>query len=351
MDKTIIKNMKPFQIHRTAPIILHENMFIGTDGISNKVQILRVGNFFHEGQTIVIDKSHLKSMVKNFKDQVRGVDLMLDYSHETDKEAAAWFKDLYLSEDGKQLWADVHWTDDGSIAVLKKKYRYISADFQFSYKDNENQKDYGPTLFGAALTNRPVVKNMEPTIELSEIKEKSDKTKDIIMEEKIKELEAKIAELEAEKKVMADELSEKSKLAESEENKEKEKELSEREDRIKLAEEKIEADKKLAAKKSVFDKMLSEGKTVEAQRVHYMADDFVKFAENSAQVNLSEKGSSTAKGNKEFEKSETPAQDEVISLSEKKMSENKDLDLDTAQNMVLSENKDLNLRYIKETQE
>ena len=32
-------------------------------------------------------------------------------------------------------------------------------EFTFNYKDNEELKDHGPTLLGAALTNRPVIKN------------------------------------------------------------------------------------------------------------------------------------------------------------------------------------------------
>ena len=126
---------------RSTPIKLSENIFINTEnGISDDIQVLRVGTFFHNGQIVNVVKSDLKSMIKNFSDGVRGIDLMLDYSHESEKEAAAWFEDLYLSDDGKELWAKVDWTDDGADSVRKKKYRYISADFNFAYKDNETFK-------------------------------------------------------------------------------------------------------------------------------------------------------------------------------------------------------------------
>ena len=82
--------------------------------------------------------------------------------------------DIYLSENGEELWATVDWTEGGEKSVRRKEYRYLSADFQFNYTDNETLQEYGPTLFGAGLTNRPVVKGMAPTI-LSEIKPSEDK--------------------------------------------------------------------------------------------------------------------------------------------------------------------------------
>ena len=331
---------------RSNPIQLNESVFIGPDEISDEIQILRVGTFFHEGKAIDIKKSHLTKMIKNYKDGVRGIDLMLDYSHESEKEAAAWFQDLYLSEDGQELWAKVDWTEDGADAVRKKKYRYISADFNFAYVDNEKLKDHGPTLLGAGLTNRPVVKKMNPTI-LSE--HNYNEGNKMSFEEKFKE------EVEKNKKLQEeiDNFKKNKKEDKDKEDKslsEKEADLKKREDAVKLSEEKIETDKKEAAKKGEFDTMLSEGKTVEAQRDSFMKDDFAEFAKNAGKVNLSEggNGGSGSKDNK-FADSDTPAQDEVISLAEKKVKEDK-IEIGDAIEMGLSEDSKLKEKYEKEVE-
>jgi len=339
------------QFYRSIPIKFHE-AFLNANEVQDDIQLLRVGTFFHECQQITVDKNHLKSMVKNFKENTRGIDLMLDYSHDSEKEAAAWFTDIYLSEDGKELWGKVDWTDDGANAVRSKKYRYISADFQFAYKDNETLKDYGPTLFGAGLTNRPVIKKMNATIELSENKTLSEDNKmNEEMKKKFADMEADLKKKDEKIKELTEKLSAGSKLSEDEATKQRIADLEKRENDIKLAEKKIEDDKKLSEKKGSFDKMLSEGKVVEAQREAFMSDDFAKFAENSNEVNLSEKGSGKAGSGEgdnavdEFKDSETPAQDEVLSLAEKKMSENKELSEADAYGMVLSEKPELAKKY------
>ena len=330
---------------RSNPIKFSESVFIGADEISNDIQVLRTGTFFHEGKTIEIKKTDLKKMVDNFKKGVRGIDLMLDYSHESEKEAAAWFQDLYLSEDGKELWAKVDWTEDGADAVKKKKYRYVSADFNFAYVDNEKLKDYGPTLLGAGLTNRPVVKRMNPTI-LSEYN--NNEGNKMNFEEMFKKEQEKSKKLEAELAELKESMKKKDEKF-SEENKKKESELEERENKVKLAEEKIENDKKEAAKKSEFDTMLSEGKAVEAQRDAFMSDNMAEFVKNAAVVNLSEKGSGSNSGDNNFSGSDTPAQDEVISLAEKR-AEKDDVEIGEAIETVLSENPKLKEKYEKEVE-
>ena len=102
-----------------------------------KVQILRTGTFTHPDYgTFDITSEVLRSMKRNFDDKTRGVDLAIDYSHEADKEAAGWIKDLYLSANDTELWANVDWTAPGKGVVESKEYRYFSADFAFDYVDN-----------------------------------------------------------------------------------------------------------------------------------------------------------------------------------------------------------------------
>ena len=335
---------------RSNPIKLNEAAFIGPEEISDDIQILRTGTFFHEGQAIEVDRSHLKNMVDNFKKNVRGIDLMLDFSHNSEGEAAAWFEDLYLSEDGKELWAKVSWTESGASSVRKREYRYISADFNFAYKDNETLREFGPTLLGAGLTNRPVVKKMNPTV-LSEKNNKVEYKEGDEME--LEEMKKEVEKLKEENKELKEMLAEKEKKMSEADFEKREKEVKEREDAIKLAEEKAQEEKELAEKKGEFDKMLSEGKAVEAQRDAFMESDMAKFIENAPKVgtlNLSEGGHGGSGTSNPHEGSETPAQDEVISLAEKKAKED-GIDIGNAIKVVLSENPKLQEKYNKEVEE
>lgn len=283
-----------------------------------EIQVLKCGTF-HSPQygTFDITPAILASMAKNFTDKVRGIDLALDFAHESDKEAAAWFEELYLKEDGQQLWAKVRWTDKGATVVLGKQYRYISADFTFEYQDNETLKKYGPTLLGAGLTNRPVLKGMAP-VELSEGEGASKMDE---KDKKIQELEAKCAELEkaaaGKKAPAADDEKDvemaamKKKLAEYEAADKAAKELAQ----------KAEADKKLAEKKGRFDVMLAEGKAVEAQREAFMSGDVEAFAKNAKSLNLSEQGSGAEGVAPTF--AEEKAGTKLLKLAEDKVREKK----------------------------
>ena len=335
--------------YRLGLIKLSESFVIGPDGISDDVQILRAGNFFHEGKTVPVSKADLKKMVSNFENGVRGIDLSIDFSHNSEGEAAAWFENVYLSEDGKELWAKVDWTADGAEAVKQKKFRYLSADFNFYYKDNETLQEHGPTLLGAGLTNRPVVKKMNPTI-LSENSYNEDDRMNF--EEKLKESESRNKKLAEELAHLKDEFKKDKDKDEDKRFSEREADLKKREGDIKLAEEKSVQDKKDAEKKTVFDTMLSEGKAVEAQRDAFMKDDMADFVKNAAKagdMNFSEKGNGDNGGTNEHNDSTTPAQDEVISLAEKKVTEDK-VSFSEATSIVLNENSVLRAKYEKETE-
>lgn len=311
---------------RGPPIKLSETFLDANGAPAKKIQLLRVGEFKKGKSKIPIAKKHLLSMVDNFKKGVRGIDLMVDYGHDSEGEAAAWFTDVFIENDGNELWAEVDWTDPGRDDVAKKKYRYISSDFDFEYEDNETGKKYGPTLFGAALTNRPVIKRMTPVVLGEQLGE----------EEMTDDEKEKMEKLQEQVKKLTEELAASSKKAA---DFEKEK---------KLAEEKAEADKKLAEKNSTFDKMLSEGKVVEAQRDPYLKDDIVKFTELQGEVKLAEKGVSgePTKSKKTSDGKET-VQEQLVKLADAKADEKK-ISLSEATSMVLSENKELADKYYAE---
>jgi hypothetical protein len=75
----------------------------------------------------------------------------------------------------------------------------------------------------------------------------------------------------------------------------------------------------------------------------------VGFIANQSTVNLSEQGTSASESKENtFKDSDTPAQDEVIELAEKKLEENKNLTWSEAQAEVLKENSKLSDAYDKE---
>ena len=112
-----------------------------------------------------------------------------------------------------------------------------------------------------------------------------------------------------------------------------------------LASKKSAEEKGLAEKKGRFDKLLSEGKCVEAQREPFMKDDFTKFSELAQPLKLSELGHGKDLAAKKTDGKS--AEDEILELAEKKAKEDK-IPVDRAISLILSSNKELNERYQKE---
>ncbi len=337
--------------------------------IAETIQLLRVGVFHHPklGE-LPITKSMLKSMVKNFDNKVRGIDIAIDYKHESNDIAAAWFTELYLSEDEKELWGRQNWTPKGKRKLADKEFRYVSADFLMNYQDNETLKEFGPTLMGAGLTNRPIIKRMEPAIELGEeIKHPGgtmtaeEKKKLAEKETNFKKLlgEGKAIEAQREAYLAGDmvKFAENAKLADNQEKKPfdltpeqmvaKIKELEAKLEKMTDTNQSAEEKKELAEKETKFTKLLSEGTANEAQREAYMSGDMAKFAENAKKINLSEKGSG-GKGEDSTDES-SDAQDKVLKLAEGKRKDNSEMDMNESIELVLSENPKLCKEYEKET--
>ena len=300
------------------------------ENLPDKIQILRAGSFFHDGREIEVSQKDLISMVQNFSERVRGIDLMIDFSHNSEGEAAGWIKNLILSDDKGELWAEVDWTKAGQDSLKNKAFRYISADFSFAYKDNESLKNHGATLFGAGLTNRPVVKSMEPII-LSEINinlNKEDK-----MDEEKKEMQEGALSLEDAMQVIEDLKDDLLKKDEELISIRKELEEGKLKGEEKLAE--MKKEKELTEKNQAFDKKLSEGVVVEAQRQAFIDNDMDKFLSLQADIKLSESGN--AQTPKESSFNESNFQDKIIALAEKRAREEK-IEIQDAISKELKEN-------------
>jgi len=281
--------------------VLERNTNTENVRVPDRVQLLRVGTFHHaQFGEIKVTESMLHRMRDNFEKKVRGIDLAIDYKHDSEAEAAGWIRNLELheGEKGLELWAVVDWTAKGEKKLHEKEFRYLSADFAMDYKDNESLISFGPTLFGAGLTNRPVVKNMQAAVALMETKEtemKKEEMSEELMEDKKEELQEEMKE--DKKEEMAEELPEEKK--EEEEPKEEEEkpdmekmveELKKKIEELEAENMKLKGEAQLSEKNSKFDVLLSEGKCVEAQRDAYIEGDLVKFSELAGSVNLKAKG-------------------------------------------------------------
>lgn len=306
-------------------IVLSESV---TDNhIPKRVQVLKCGSFAHDQYgTFEITPDTLRAIKANFEARARGVDLAIDYAHESDKVAAGWIKDVELAENDQELWLLVDWTPNGQRALSDKEFRYLSADFTFNYIDNELKKSHGPTLYGAGLTNRPVIKGMDPVLALNEQKNQGGFEMDQ-KDQKIAELEKLVADLKAKLEgdgaIMAD----------------LQKKCGDYE-----AEKKVAAEAKvLAEKESKFALLLSEKKAIPAQKEAYLAGDMTKFMELAKPLHLSEDGHGGA--GPEGDDKNKDAQTKIAELAETKMKENKNLSYVEAVQIVLSEKPDLRKAY------
>jgi phage I-like protein len=328
-------------IFKAPPIQLSED---SSESNTRKMQILKVGEFFHEKYgKFQITQKMLSEMVTNFKAGVRGVRPALDYSHNSEDVAAGWFRDLYLENDS-ELWADIEMTPKGTKVLSDKEFGYTSAEFDPAYQTNETpMRKVGAVLLGAGLTNRPVIKNMKPVIELSEggkmdIKELEEKLagyeKQLADKSEFEKKLMEVAGVESLEQIMEQiqkmkgenpELMEKKEeldkaLAEKEELK---KELSEKTNALKLAEKEVE-----------FTVLLSEGKACVAQKDAFLKGDMMEFAKNSQAMNLSEKGH--GKGIPK----DVDAENEIIKLAKEKVTA-EGIQFSEAVSKVRKENPDL----------
>jgi phage I-like protein len=258
----------------TKPSLLRLAEFAGAvqlkekDGKSTvKVQVMRTGAFEHPWYgTMLITPTVLSDMVKNFKDNVRRQDLPADFFHESDREAAGWFTDLYTEENGSQLWGDVQPTPKLLQMLADKEVRYFSADFYFEWTDPETNVSYKNVLNGGGFVNRPFIKGMQPVAELSEFNEG----------ERMKTVEQLNQEIKS-----LSEKHEKEIATLSEQVKSKDGEIVALKGEVAV----LKKDKEVAAKEAKFSELLAKGKACAAQKDAFMAGDMEKFLELAQPVN------------------------------------------------------------------
>jgi len=139
------------------------------DDAESWIDIIRVGNWKGSFKSFEITKKTLQDFINNFKGNVLGVktkELQFNYGHQADREAAGWITDLRIT--GRTLQGLVRFTPDAVQKVKNQEYKFVSAEIDFEFKDQESGKVTNNVLLGAALTNIPFVKKMKPVV-LSEM--------------------------------------------------------------------------------------------------------------------------------------------------------------------------------------
>ncbi len=286
--KDIVHN---FKVPSHGAIMLDSSSGDGENKeVPSDIQICKTGVYYcrfpwDDDLELPITVDDFRNMVANFNANILKNKIFIDYDHYREENAGT-IKKVYLKNNDTELWAVVEWNNKGRESILDKQYVYISAEFNFNHKDNETRNEYGPTLYGAALTNRPFIRGMAPVIELSETKTFNNQNpkqpkqgKKKMDEKQVKEMLEGVTNSFKEQfgQVLSkvEELS--SKINERDQKDAQVAELSAKE---------IESQKREAK----FNVLLSEGKVVPAQKEAFISGDVEKMFELAQDVNLSTKG-------------------------------------------------------------
>jgi Mu-like prophage I protein len=112
----------------------------------------------------------LTAMVQNFKNNVRGQEIAIDFDHGTDpakgKKAAGWYKDFKIAPSSSDptklsLYAQVDLTDEAKKEVRDKHWKYFSLEWDDAWTDNDGN-EHKNVIIGGGLTNRPIAKHVLP---------------------------------------------------------------------------------------------------------------------------------------------------------------------------------------------
>lgn len=142
-----------------ADLILCKANETTLQGVPETVKLLPLGSVKSVSGNFEVDQesfADIKSMFQN-----RGVDIVIDYEHQTLKDvqapAAGWIKDLFLEDDA--IVAKVEWTPPARKYLENKEYKYLSPVLQIRKRDHK-----AIVLHSAALTNTPAINEMYPII-------------------------------------------------------------------------------------------------------------------------------------------------------------------------------------------
>ncbi|MCD7948305.1 MAG: phage protease [Oscillospiraceae bacterium] len=132
---------------------------VDVSGAPEMIAVLPLGHVVSQKGEFNVDEESFRAM----KDAIaqRGVDLVIDYEHQTLGEgpapAAGWVKALVL-KDG-QICAQVEWTPAAAQYLKNREYRYLSPVITVRKTDGK-----ATGLHSIALTNTPAIEGMTPIV-------------------------------------------------------------------------------------------------------------------------------------------------------------------------------------------
>jgi hypothetical protein len=112
---------------------------------------------------LVFTRERLERIADGVNGGVRGITPALDYNHREDRakggKAAGWIEAAEVRPDG--LWIAVTLTAEALAEVRAGAWRYLSPEFA-DWTDPRSGVRHRDVLLGAALTNRPFLRDLAP---------------------------------------------------------------------------------------------------------------------------------------------------------------------------------------------
>jgi hypothetical protein len=123
-----------------------------------------VGEYHHPVHgRLKFTRARLERLAEGVNRGVRGITPALDYDHREDRArggmAAGWIEAAEVRSDG--LWLAVAFTDEARREVRGGAWRYLSPEFG-DWTDPRTGTRHHDVLMGAALTNRPFLRDLQP---------------------------------------------------------------------------------------------------------------------------------------------------------------------------------------------
>ena len=134
----------------------------GGEGARFIYNLLPVGKFYDKryGELFVNDRM-LAQMERNFG-TYPAYEVPVKIGHDDGAPSPGTVIGVQATNEGLEITMAVD--HDTAAAILKKQYRYMSAEFDEHYMDKETGEDVGAVLLGAALVNQPANPYMEPLV-------------------------------------------------------------------------------------------------------------------------------------------------------------------------------------------
>ena len=136
-------------------------------------KVLPVGTYQHPKYgELSFTNERINRFADNINQRVRGIDIDVDYDHKNDvskgSKAAGWIRQAKAVDD-QGLFVQIDFTESANGEIQDGEWRYFSPEFVDEWTDTHG-KAYQDVLMGAALTNRPFLKDLKP-INFSEVYE------------------------------------------------------------------------------------------------------------------------------------------------------------------------------------